>query len=134
MAKDLGVLLCLGLFLQFSSIPTPRSYDVSDHRLSAGVNVNMLDRDLLGRALRMIDRFRHARRWLRLRLGRSRRQHRPRYRRSRARSTCNQGRHFRSHLSHGRCHHSGPTTSFTSPRMERVNAASSLRLAIASAL
>ena len=47
MGKGLGVLLCMGLFLQFSSIPTPRSFDVSDHRLSAGVNVNMLDRDLL---------------------------------------------------------------------------------------
>ena len=47
MAKDLGVLLCMGLFLQFSSIPTPRSFDVSDHRLSAGVHVHVLDRDLL---------------------------------------------------------------------------------------
>ena len=45
MAKDLGVLLCMGLFLQFSSIPTPRSFDVSDHRLSAGVHV--LNRYLL---------------------------------------------------------------------------------------
>ena len=47
MGNGLRILLCTGLFLRFAPIPTRRSYDVSDHRLSAGVNVNVLDRDLL---------------------------------------------------------------------------------------
>ena len=43
----MGNLLCMGLILQFESIPSPGGLDGANHRLSSGVNVDVLDRDLL---------------------------------------------------------------------------------------
>lgn len=43
----MGNLLCMGLILRFSAIPTPRRLHNADHRLTAGMNVDVLDRDLL---------------------------------------------------------------------------------------
>ncbi|WP_305798587.1 hypothetical protein [Tropicimonas sp. IMCC6043] len=43
----MGNLLCMGLFLDLAVIPSPRSLHCADHGLAAGVDVDMLDRDLL---------------------------------------------------------------------------------------
>ena len=43
----MGNLLCMGLFLHFGLIPTPRSLDGPDHRLAARMNMDMLDCHLL---------------------------------------------------------------------------------------
>jgi hypothetical protein len=43
----MGNVLCMGLFLRFVAIPTPRCFDSSDHRLPACMDVDMLDRYLL---------------------------------------------------------------------------------------
>jgi hypothetical protein len=38
----MGNLLCIGLILSFSAIPTPRCPDQADHRLPAGMDVDVL--------------------------------------------------------------------------------------------
>ncbi len=46
----MGNLLCMGLFLKIAAIPTPRLTgcgDHADHRLPAGMDMNVFDRDLL---------------------------------------------------------------------------------------
>ena len=46
----MGNLLCMGLFLDFAGVPTPRLTgcgDHADHRLPARMDVNMLDCELL---------------------------------------------------------------------------------------
>ena len=43
----MGNLLCVGLFLRFCAIPTPRRADDADDRLSASMDMDMLHRDLL---------------------------------------------------------------------------------------
>jgi hypothetical protein len=43
----MGNLLRMGLFLQFRAVPIPRLTDHADHRLSAGVNVDVFDRNFL---------------------------------------------------------------------------------------
>ena len=43
----MGNLFCMGLILKFRAIPTPRCLDNSDHRLPAGMYVDMFDRHLL---------------------------------------------------------------------------------------
>ena len=43
----MGNLLCIGLFLRFRAIPTPRAFDISDYGLPAGVHMDVLDRDFL---------------------------------------------------------------------------------------
>ena len=45
--RCMGNLLCMGLFLRFAAIPTPRSFHHSDYRLPAGMDVDMLDGHLL---------------------------------------------------------------------------------------
>src|SRR4029077_4291281 len=42
-----GNLLCTGLFLRSLAIPSPRGRDSADHCLTARVDVDVLDRDLL---------------------------------------------------------------------------------------
>ncbi|MGE5269139.1 MAG: hypothetical protein ACM3JG_05645 [Thiohalocapsa sp.] len=41
----MGNLLCMGLFLRLCAIPSPRRGHRADHRLSARMDVNMLDSD-----------------------------------------------------------------------------------------
>jgi hypothetical protein len=59
----MGNLLCMGLFLRFRAIPTPQSFtsrgaDGADHRLTARVDVNVFDSDLLlALAAMAIERF-----------------------------------------------------------------------------
>ena len=46
----MGDLLCMGLFLEFAGIPTPRLTgcgDYADDRLAARMDVDVLDRDFL---------------------------------------------------------------------------------------
>ena len=46
----MGNLLCMGLFLEFAGVPTPRLTgcgDHADHRLAARMDVDVFDRDLL---------------------------------------------------------------------------------------
>ena len=43
----MGNLLCMGLFLQFVATPSPRCVDRSDDSLTASMNVNVLNCDLL---------------------------------------------------------------------------------------
>jgi hypothetical protein len=43
----MGNLLCMGLILRFRAIPTPRRLHHAHHRLTTGMNVDVLDRDLL---------------------------------------------------------------------------------------
>jgi hypothetical protein len=45
--KCMGNLLCMRLFLDYRAVPTPRLADQTDHRLSAGVDVDMFDRNFL---------------------------------------------------------------------------------------
>ena len=39
----MGNLLCMGLFLHFAVVPSPRFFDRADHGLTACMDVNMLD-------------------------------------------------------------------------------------------
>jgi hypothetical protein len=43
----MGNLFCMGLILRFRAFPTPRRLDHPHHRLPAGMDVDMLHRDLL---------------------------------------------------------------------------------------
>ena len=43
----MGNLFCMGLILKFGAIPTPRCLDNSDHRLPAGMDVDVFNRHLL---------------------------------------------------------------------------------------
>jgi hypothetical protein len=43
----MGNLLCMGLFLKFRVMTSPRVLDRADHRLTTGVNVDVLDSDFL---------------------------------------------------------------------------------------
>ncbi|MCG6559570.1 hypothetical protein MB818_15275 [Ruegeria sp. 1NDH52C] len=43
----MGNLLCMGLFLHFALIPSPRSFDRADQGLAVGMDVDMLDGHLL---------------------------------------------------------------------------------------
>jgi hypothetical protein len=43
----MGNLFCMGLILWFRAIPTPRGLDYADHRLPAGMDVDVLYRHLL---------------------------------------------------------------------------------------
>src|SRR5690348_7429303 len=45
--RCMGNLLCMGLFLRFRMITSPRVLDRADHRLATGVNVDVLDSDFL---------------------------------------------------------------------------------------
>src|SRR3979411_551081 len=56
--KCMGNLLCMGLYLRFRSIPTPRCPDHADHRLPAGMHVDVLHHDpLLTLAAVAVERF-----------------------------------------------------------------------------